>query len=78
MSLSWQLLVDGKLIEVDNDAKIIYDDLILTNEDGTEARAELHVTLTSEGVIEDVWLGDEAVASHALTAQEIIERLCDE
>lgn len=73
-----KLLVDGKLIKVDNDAKIIYDNLMVTTEDGGEVAAELHVTVTHEGVIEDVWVDDECISTNSLTAQEIVENMCEE
>lgn len=72
-----RLLVDGRVLKVDNDVRVIYDDMIFENVDGDEVAVELHVVLTSEGVIEDVVCGDEVIATNSLMAQEIVERLSE-
>ena len=72
-----RLLVDGRVIKVDNDVTVIYDDMIFENVDGDEVAAELHVVLTNEGVVEDVWVGDECVTTSSEMAQEIVERLSE-
>jgi hypothetical protein len=73
----FRLLVDGRECKVDSNVTVVYDSLILDGEDGEEVAAELHVQLTSEGVIEDVWVGDDCVATSSEMAQEIVERLSD-
>lgn len=72
-----RLLVDGRVLKVDNDVRVIYDDMIFENVDGDEVAVELHVVLTSEGIIEDVVYGDEVIATNSLMAQEIVERMSD-
>lgn len=72
----FRLIVDGRERKVDSNVTVVYDNMIFEGEDG-EVAAELHVQLTEEGVIEDVWVGDDCVATSSEMAQEIVERLSD-
>ena len=51
-----KLLVDGKEIAVQNDVKVIYDDVCIDMDADTEeeVHGELHATLTHEGLIMDL------------------------
>jgi outer membrane protein assembly factor BamA len=71
-------MVDGNTVKVQNDVQIVYDDMIFTNVDGDEVKADLIVTLTSEGVIKDVYVGNDCIATSSIMAQEIVESMCDE
>lgn len=73
-----RLMVDGKTVKVQHDVQIVYDDMIFTNVDGDEIKADLIVTLTSEGVIKDVYVGNDCIATSSIMAQEIVESMCDE
>jgi len=73
-----RLMVDGNTVKVQNDVQIVYDDMIFTNVDGDEVKADLIVTLTSEGVIKDVYVGNDCIATSSIMAQEIVESMCDE
>jgi hypothetical protein len=71
-------MVDGNTVKVQHDVQIVYDDMIFTNVDGDEIKADLIVTLTSEGVIKDVYVGNDCIATSSIMAQEIVESMCDE
>lgn len=73
-----RLMVDGNTVKVQHDVQIVYDDMIFTNVDGDEIKADLIVTLTSEGVIKDVYVGNDCIATSSIMAQEIVESMCDE
>jgi hypothetical protein len=73
-----RLMVDGNTVKVQHDVQIVYDDMIFTNVDGDEVKADLIVTLTSEGVIKDVYVGNDCIATSSIMAQEIVESMCDE
>ena len=62
-----KLLVDGKEVVVNNDVKVIYEDV---DED-----QEVHATLTHEGLILDTFLGGEPHTTACLMAIELTE-LC--
>lgn len=51
-----KVLIDGKEVQVLNDIKVIYDGVCVDMDfdTGDEEHAELHVTLTNEGLILDL------------------------
>lgn len=73
-----RLMVDGNTVKVQHDVQIVYDDMIFTNVDGDEVKADLIVTLTGEGIIKDVYVGNDCIATSSIMAQEIVESMCDE
>ena len=71
-----KVLIDGKEVSVQNDVKIIYDDIpVLIDENETDTT--LYVTATHEGLIHDVFPSnsDTSLASKSQTASEIVEDL---
>jgi len=49
------VLIDGKEVKIQNDIKVIYDDVVVDmDDDGSDINAELHVTMTHEGQILDL------------------------
>ncbi len=51
-----KVLIDGKEVECLNDVKIIHENqLIDVKPSGKEVYGNLEITLTSEGMIADVW-----------------------
>lgn len=72
------LIVDGKKVEVQNDVKVVYEDVTCMYEDDDEEyRGVLQVTLTDEGAILDLF--DEPGEICLRTAGMLIEdmeRMC--
>ena len=52
-----KLIIDGKEVEFDHQVKVIYEDEFMYD-DGDEMRGELHITLTEEGIITDLYHED--------------------
>jgi hypothetical protein len=50
-----KVLIDGVEVQVNNDVKVIYD----LPSDIREIDTEVHLTFTQEGMIGDLWQGDE-------------------
>jgi hypothetical protein len=69
--------IDGKEIAVGNDIKVIYERNYVTNENDTEVFADLHLTLTNEGLITDVVIGDDIVATNSELAEDMVGELVD-
>jgi hypothetical protein len=58
-----KILIDGKEVPVQNDVKVIYEEV-----DGAD---ELHLTLTHEGIISDVIADGEVIATQSQEAIDI-------
>jgi hypothetical protein len=74
-----RVLIDGKEVPADR-VEIIYSLLEIPGEDSP---GDLHVNLTHEGIILDVWNTNNAgtetnSGTSSETAQEIVERICEE
>jgi len=70
------VLIDGKEVKVQNDVKIIYDGVVCDlDDDDKDIEAELHVTLTSEGIVTDVINSDDGgyVATMSRTYGELAD-----
>ena len=60
----------------DNDLVKLFD-VLYTDIYGVERKGVLEVHIIDEGLICDLWNGDECVDSYARTAQELIDELFD-
>ena len=69
--------IDGKEYTFQNDLKVIYEHQYITEENGAEVFGDLHLTLTSEGVITDVWVDDDCIATNSQLAEDILGELVD-
>jgi hypothetical protein len=70
-----KVLIDGKEVEVQNDIKVIYDEIIFgMDDDGKDIEGELHVLLNCEGMVTDLFVDDnELVATMSRTAGELAD-----
>ena len=61
-------------VEIINEVRVIYEQIDVP---GEAARGELHVTLTHEGIISDVWVEprDQNIGTHSSTVDEWVEKL---
>jgi hypothetical protein len=68
-----KILVDGKEIQVQNDIKVIYEDVVIDYDMDSEEEkhAELHATLTHEGLILDVVHEGEIAGSNSMEYGEM-------
>lgn len=67
--------IDGGITYVQaNDVRIAFEEVPLPGED--EA-GELHLSITEDGVVMDVWLDEENPGTSSETVGEIAARLCE-
>lgn len=79
-------LDDGETFaDVSGDVRVIYEDVPVLDEAGDETTGELHVTLTAEGLILDVWTDrktagdrDRNLGTSSETVDEIIGRVVED
>jgi hypothetical protein len=74
-----KILIDGQEIHAER-IEVIYDGVSIPNEEGT---GSLHINLTHEGVVMDVWGNDTEeeeinFGTSSQTAEEITDYLCEE
>jgi hypothetical protein len=62
------VIIDGQKIKVENDVKIIYESF------DPDEPVDLHVTMTSEGMIQDLVQDGEVIDSHAEEVLNIAEK----
>jgi len=72
-----KVLIDGKEIEVQNDVRIIYDEVIYGwDDDDTELEGSLHLVANHEGLVTDVVDKDgEIFATWSNTYGELADRI---
>jgi hypothetical protein len=66
------LIVDGKKVPVQNDVKVVYEDVLCVTSDDEEYTARLHVTLNCEGAIFDLF-DEEGVAILRTAGMTIVD-----
>lgn len=66
------VIVDGQEIKVGNDVKVIYESF-----DPDEPDVDLHITLTSEGMIQDIVRDGEVVDSNAEEVLDIADKFVE-
>jgi hypothetical protein len=67
-------------VEAPNGVRVVYENVDVPGEDES---GEVHVNLTHEGIITDVWVSrveslDHNIGTSSSTVDEIVERLVDE
>jgi len=69
------VMVDGKKIEVQNDIRVIYTDVIIGETEDESVLGDLQVVLTHEGMITDIFDSDGKPAdlTSALEVNELVE-----
>ena len=73
-----RVFIDGTEVSVQNDVKIIHDEVCLgesdNEQDGDVIVGELHLTLTHEGLITDAIVGGEVYKTAATDIEDLQER----
>jgi hypothetical protein len=68
--------IDGGVTYLDapDGIRVIYSELYIDGEDG---RGELHLNHTLEGVVSDVWVGDENPGTESREVDDIVRALTE-
>lgn len=66
------VLIDGVEVKCNNDIKIIYENEAINEDDGSPA-GDVHLTITNEGLITDIFEKGEVTMTSSTPLEDLIE-----